>query len=65
MTKKEINYPCDNCGKIAKYYLSNRTQSYLYEITKKGSVEVNQFGSDDWSSYEYFCEDCAEKEGIK
>lgn len=56
--KKEINFPCDSCGKQAVYNLQNNW--HLFDIVDDEKFESN----DEWEgdSNEFFCEDCYEKE---
>lgn len=65
-TKKEIEYPCDLCGKEADYNLQDGGY-VLWDIirTKKGvGFEENKRWSEGETENEFYCEKCAEKEGI-
>lgn len=56
--KKEIQYPCDNCGKQAVYNLQNIWK--LWSIKNDDDFEEN----DEWEGDEnsFYCEKCYEEE---
>ena len=57
---------CNNCKKVAKYNLATWVSSHLYKIAKDGldiDEEINEF-TDDFPNETYYCQRCAEKEGL-
>jgi hypothetical protein len=62
--QKHIEYPCDNCGKESVYNLQGDGWC-LWSITKSGKfVKEKEWGMGDGNNNEFFCEKCAENEGI-
>lgn len=52
---------CSNCDKNAKYYLQHYSHSSLWDMKHN---EINSFENGDPEFVEYFCQECAEVEGI-
>lgn len=56
---------CYACNKPAVYYTQTSTITTLWKIDKKGnSEEIDNWGNNIDPDTTYYCEECAEDEGI-